>query len=117
MKPSLKAALAAAVLIAESAIALAASFFLAPLQPAPALSGPPAEALSATLKAKPKSPAGLAPGAFSVTRIAHALVLLDFGIATVLTDPWFSEKTHFHHGEPLGIAPTAPRLTSAATRG
>ena len=40
-------------------------------------------------------------------------MLLDFGNATVLTDPWFSEKTHFHHGEPLGI-PLArlPRLTA-----
>jgi L-ascorbate metabolism protein UlaG (beta-lactamase superfamily) len=39
--------------------------------------------------------------------------LLDFGNATVLTDPWFSEKFHYHHGEPLGI-PLArlPRLTA-----
>ncbi len=32
---------------------------------------------------------------------------------TVLTDPWFSEKTHYHHGEPLGLSlAQLPRLTA-----
>jgi L-ascorbate metabolism protein UlaG (beta-lactamase superfamily) len=35
----------------------------------------------------------------TVTRIAHATVLLDFDGTTVLTDPWFSEKTGYHPGE------------------
>ncbi|MEJ7688774.1 MAG: MBL fold metallo-hydrolase [Variovorax sp.] len=60
-----------------------------------------------------KAPAELAPielkgteGAapLTVTRIAHATVLLDFDGLRVLTDPWFTEKNHFHQGEPLGIA-------------
>jgi L-ascorbate metabolism protein UlaG (beta-lactamase superfamily) len=109
MKKSLKGVLAVSMAALAAGMALAASFLLAPLQPAPALTGPPPPALLAKLKGSP----GQAPGAFSVTRIAHASVLLDFGNATVLTDPWFSEKTHFHHGEPLGI-PLArlPRLTA-----
>jgi L-ascorbate metabolism protein UlaG (beta-lactamase superfamily) len=93
--------------------ALAASFLLAPLRPAPVLAGPPAAALFAKLQARLKGSSGQAPGAFSVTRIAHASVLLDFGNATVLTDPWFSEKTHYHHGEPLGLSlEQLPRLTA-----
>jgi L-ascorbate metabolism protein UlaG (beta-lactamase superfamily) len=89
--------------------ALAASFWLAPLRPASALTGP----APAGLQAKLKGSSGQSPGAFSVTRIAHASVLLDFGNATVLTDPWFSEKAHYHHGEPLGIAlEKLPRLTA-----
>ena len=88
---------------------LAASFTLAPLRPAPALTEPVSMRLQAKLKGSSARPAG----AFSVTRIAHASVLLDFGNATVLTDPWFSEKTHYHHGEPLGIPlERLPRLTA-----
>ena len=49
-----------------------------------------------------KSPPGAAP--LTVTRIAHATVLLDFDGLRVLTDPWFTEKAHFHQGEPLGMA-------------
>ncbi len=109
MKKSLKVVLAVSMAVIVAGAALAASFLLAPLQPAPVLSGPAPAGLVARLKHSP----GQAPGAFSVTRIAHASVLLDFGNATVLTDPWFSEKTHFHHGEPLGIAlEQLPRLTA-----
>lgn len=99
MKKSLR------ITLIGSLAALAASFLLAPLQPAPAISGPLPAALSAKLKSS--------SGAFSVTRIAHASVLLDFGNATVLTDPWFSEKIHYHHGEPLGIPlERLPKLTA-----
>ena len=92
-------ALSMATAIAIAGGLLAASFLLAPLRPAPALIGPPLAPLEAQLKGQ----LGQAREPFTVTRIAHASVLLDFGNATVLTDPWFSEKTHYHHGEPLGI--------------
>ena len=109
MKKSLNIALIVSAIALAAGGALAASFMFAPLQPAPVLAGPPAAALSAKLKSSP----GQAPGAFSVTRIAHASVLLDFGNATVLTDPWFSEKIHYYHGEPLGIAlKKLPKLTA-----
>lgn len=55
------------------------------------------------------SPASTAP--LTVTRIAHATVLLDIGGLRVLTDPWFTEKMHYHQGEPLGMAlKDLPRL-------
>ena len=109
MRKSLKAALIASAIALAAGGALAASFLLSPLQPAPVLAGPPAAALTAKLKGSPDQ----ALGAFSVTRIAHASVLLDFGNATVLTDPWFSEKIHYHHGEPLGIPlEKLPKLTA-----
>ena len=38
-----------------------------------------------------------------LTRIAHASVLLDFGGTRILTDPWFSERWGYYHGEPYGI--------------
>jgi L-ascorbate metabolism protein UlaG (beta-lactamase superfamily) len=109
MKRSLKVVVVVAMAVLAAGAAVAASFLLAPLRPAPALTGSPPASLVANLKGS----SGQTPGAFSVTRIAHASVLLDFGNATVLTDPWFSEKAHFHHGEPLGI-PLArlPRLTA-----
>jgi L-ascorbate metabolism protein UlaG (beta-lactamase superfamily)/quinol monooxygenase YgiN len=47
----------------------------------------------------------------TITRIAHASVLIDFDGHRVLTDPWFSEKEGYHHGEPYGIAlEKLPRL-------
>jgi L-ascorbate metabolism protein UlaG (beta-lactamase superfamily) len=47
----------------------------------------------------------------SITRVAHATVLLDFDGVRVLTDPWFTQKWHFHQGEPLGMAlADLPRL-------
>jgi L-ascorbate metabolism protein UlaG (beta-lactamase superfamily) len=109
MNISLKAVLAASGVVLFAGGTLAASFLVAPLSPAPVINGAAPAGLSANLKASP----GQTPGAFTVTRIAHASVLLDFGNATVLTDPWFSEKTHFHHGEPLGISlEQLPRLTA-----
>lgn len=48
----------------------------------------------------------------TITRIAHANVLIDFDGHRVLTDPWFSEKEGYYHGEPYGIAlQDLPRLT------
>ena len=109
MKRTWRVVLAVSTAALVAAGALAASFLVAPLRPAPALIGPAPAGLLAELKRS----AGVASGAFSVTRIAHASVLLDFGNATVLTDPWFSEKAHFHHGEPLGMTlAQLPRLTA-----
>jgi L-ascorbate metabolism protein UlaG (beta-lactamase superfamily) len=39
----------------------------------------------------------------TVTRIAHSSVLVDFDGAKILTDPWFSERFGYYHGEPYGI--------------
>ena len=39
----------------------------------------------------------------TITRIAHSSVLIDFAGYRVLTDPWFSEKFGYYHGEPYGI--------------
>ena len=109
MNTPLMIALSVTMVVAAAGGMLASSFLLAPLRPAPALSGPAPAALEASLQGAP----GEALGAFSVTRIAHASVLLDFGNATVLTDPWFSEKTHYYHGEPLGMTmQQLPRLTA-----
>jgi L-ascorbate metabolism protein UlaG (beta-lactamase superfamily) len=48
----------------------------------------------------------------TITRVAHSTTLLDFDGETVLTDPWYSEKAGYHHGEPYGIAlANLPRLT------
>lgn len=47
----------------------------------------------------------------TITRIAHSSVLIDFDGHRVLTDPWFSEKFGYYHGEPYGIRLSAlPRL-------
>ena len=109
MKKPLMIALSVTTAILATGGLLAASFLLTPLRPAPALSGPP----PAPLKEKLQGDSREALGTFSVTRIAHASVLLNFGNATVLTDPWFSEKTHYYHGEPLGIPlGQLPRLTA-----
>jgi L-ascorbate metabolism protein UlaG (beta-lactamase superfamily) len=109
MKLNLRRLLLPAIITASAVAALAASFFIAPLEPAPIRSGaaPPAQPIA--LRVRSGSPAG----GFSVTRIAHASVLLDFGSAVVLTDPWFSEKMHFHHGEPLAMSiEQLPKLTA-----
>jgi L-ascorbate metabolism protein UlaG (beta-lactamase superfamily) len=50
-------------------------------------------------------------GQVVLTRIAHSTVLLDFGGYRILTDPWFSERWGYYHGEPYGIAlADLPRL-------
>ncbi|HEY0934590.1 MAG TPA: MBL fold metallo-hydrolase [Trebonia sp.] len=40
-----------------------------------------------------------------VTRITHSCHLIKIGGLTVLTDPWFSEKTFYHPGEPVALRP------------
>lgn len=51
--------------------------------------------------------------ATTLTRVAHACVLLDFTGRRVLTDPWFSEKRGYHRGEPLAWTPAElPRLAA-----
>ena len=42
--------------------------------------------------------------ALTLTRVAHSTTLLDFNGQSILTDPWFSEKPGYYHGEPYGIA-------------
>ncbi|MGH9466267.1 MAG: MBL fold metallo-hydrolase [Terriglobales bacterium] len=39
----------------------------------------------------------------TVTRVVHASVLLQFGGCSLLTDPWYSEKRGYYHGEPVGV--------------
>ena len=41
----------------------------------------------------------------TVTRVAHACVLLDFAGQRLLTDPWFSERRGYYRGEPLAFTP------------
>ena len=40
----------------------------------------------------------------TITRVAHAAVLLGFHGHYILTDPWFSHKPGYSPGEPLGVA-------------
>ena len=48
----------------------------------------------------------------TLTRVAHASVLLDFDGHTILTDPWLSEKTGYYQGEKRAFDTAAdlPRL-------
>lgn len=49
--------------------------------------------------------------AVTLTRVAHSTALIDFDGFRVLTDPWFSERWGYYHGEPYGIAlDQLPRL-------
>jgi L-ascorbate metabolism protein UlaG (beta-lactamase superfamily) len=51
----------------------------------------------------------------TITRIAHSSVLIDFDGHRVLTDPWFSERDGYYHGEPYGITlEVLPRLDGVA---
>ncbi|WP_433634771.1 MBL fold metallo-hydrolase [Nocardia sp. CA-120079] len=43
----------------------------------------------------------------TATRVVHASVLLDFGGARILTDPWLSERRFYYQGEPRSIATAA----------
>ncbi|MGV9412044.1 MBL fold metallo-hydrolase [Nocardia sp. NPDC003693] len=43
----------------------------------------------------------------TVTRVVHASVLLDFGGARILTDPWLSERRFYRQGEPRSVATAA----------
>ncbi len=47
-----------------------------------------------------------------ITRITHACVLIQCGAEAILTDPWFSQKPLYHHGENLPFdAADLPDLT------
>ena len=49
----------------------------------------------------------------TLTRIAHSTTLIEVGGQIILTDPWFSEKWGYYHGEPYGIAlADLPRLAA-----
>src|SRR5262249_45904694 len=67
------------------------------LPPAPVLPTAPPPGSEIAL-ARSIAPAG---ATLKLTRVAHSSVLLDFGGPVVLTDPWFSEKAGYYHGEPL----------------
>ncbi len=40
----------------------------------------------------------------TITRITHSCHLIRIGELTVLTDPWFSERTFYHPGEPVAMS-------------
>jgi L-ascorbate metabolism protein UlaG (beta-lactamase superfamily) len=40
----------------------------------------------------------------TITRITHSCHLIEIGGKVLLTDPWFSEKTGFHPGEPIAVS-------------
>lgn len=47
----------------------------------------------------------------TIRRIAHSCVLIDFDGSQILTDPWFSERFGYYHGEPYGVTlENLPRL-------
>jgi L-ascorbate metabolism protein UlaG (beta-lactamase superfamily) len=53
------------------------------------------------------------PEPLTITRITHSCHLIQIGGLTVLTDPWFSEKTFYHPGEPIAVQPSQlPRLAA-----
>jgi L-ascorbate metabolism protein UlaG (beta-lactamase superfamily) len=85
------------------------SFACAPLRIAPVRPVSPQEPVPAAIRAA----ADLPESAVAVTRIGHASTLIEFGDVVVLTDPWFSEKAHYHHGEPLAMSiEQLPRLSA-----
>jgi len=77
--------------------------------PAPVVRSRPAD-LHVTIVAQPGRPA---PAKLTIMRIAHSSVLVDFDGEVILTDPWFTESSQYHHGEPLGLAlADLPALTA-----
>jgi L-ascorbate metabolism protein UlaG (beta-lactamase superfamily) len=51
------------------------------------------------------------PEPLTITRVTHSCHLIQIGDQAVLTDPWFSEKTFYHPGEPIALQPSQlPRL-------
>lgn len=75
--------------------------------PAPVVASPPADAPDIVL------PGGTGAAALSVIRVGHATVLVDFDGEVVLTDPWFTESSQYHHGEPLGMSlASLPKLAA-----
>ncbi len=56
---------------------------------------------------------GNAVSRLTITRITHACVLIQWGDEALLTDPWFSEKPLYHHGESLPFDVSGlPNLTA-----
>jgi L-ascorbate metabolism protein UlaG (beta-lactamase superfamily) len=41
----------------------------------------------------------------AITRVTHSCHLIEIGELRVLTDPWFSQKTFYHPGEPIAFQP------------
>ncbi len=39
----------------------------------------------------------------AVTRITHSCHVIEIGGLVLLTDPWFSQREHFHQGEPIAL--------------
>jgi L-ascorbate metabolism protein UlaG (beta-lactamase superfamily) len=88
---------------------LGVSFACAPLRIAPVRPVRRPEPVPAAVRAA----ADLPELAVAVTRIGHASTLIELGDVVVLTDPWFSEKLHYHHGEPLAMSiEQLPRLSA-----
>src|SRR5215813_8740756 len=51
----------------------------------------------------------------TITRIAHSSVLIAIDGHAILTDPWYSERPGYYHGEPYGITlDDLPRLDGVA---
>ena len=51
----------------------------------------------------------------TITRIAHSSVLIEIDGHAILTDPWYSERPGYYHGEPYGITlGDLPRLDGVA---
>ena len=49
----------------------------------------------------------------TLTRVAHSTTLIEIGGQIILTDPWFSEKWGYYHGEPYGMTlADLPRLAA-----
>ncbi|HJQ84575.1 MAG TPA: hypothetical protein VKA21_10890, partial [Candidatus Binatia bacterium] len=49
----------------------------------------------------------------TVTRIAHAAVIVDFGGTRLLVDPWFHSGFVVRQSEPLGLMPDGlPRVAA-----
>ncbi len=40
----------------------------------------------------------------AITRVCHACVLIELNGTRVLTDPWFTERSGYHRGEPLAMS-------------
>jgi L-ascorbate metabolism protein UlaG (beta-lactamase superfamily) len=95
-----------------SAGMLGLTFACAPLRNAPTRTVHLPEPAPADLR--PATASSAQPElAAAVTRIGHASALIELGDVVVLTDPWFSEKWHYHHGEPLAMSiGQLPRLSA-----
>ena len=51
----------------------------------------------------------------TITRIAHSSALISVDGHSILTDPWYSERPGYYHGEPYGVALTdLPHLDGVA---